>query len=208
MKKHLTIYLIIIATILLYASDMQAKFTMEKIRGTAVCRLYKEQSEDITMERLEKDFSDALREAALHKAKKFILYDNEGTPFMIIQGKDEISQVARQTDSLKARITRMETSEFIPGEIIGTEQIMVSGPKYKSVTYMNGKVIETYEADWEGGCFAPTTSTYKNESNTLVTRTYYIEPKYRTQNIYGPGTTVAVDGLKNFVDKVYIKNLK
>lgn len=65
MKKHLTIYLIIIATILLYASDMQARFTMEKIRGTAVCRLYKEQSEDITMERLEKDFSDALREAAL-----------------------------------------------------------------------------------------------------------------------------------------------
>lgn len=50
MKKHLTICLIIIATILLYASDIQARFTMEKIRGTAVCRLYREQSEDITME--------------------------------------------------------------------------------------------------------------------------------------------------------------
>lgn len=183
---------------------IEAKVKLEKVSKVAVARFYTDNYDLVSMKTVEQDFLSALREAQTMKVKTFMVYDNEGRPYLIIKGREEMHQENKHLNRLMAAIEDMTTRKFEKGKVVSSRQVMTSGPKYRSETYLNGKLTDTYETDWDAGYFKPSTSTYKSSSGTYVTKTFYIAPKYRTEYTYEQGTTTIIEGIHNFARKVYI----
>ena len=206
MKK---ILIIIISLIAFSSQTVEAKFKIEKVSyKIAVVRFYIDNYDYVSMQMVEQDFVDALQEAHTMKVKTFILYSNSGMPFLIINGKEEMLQVDKYLDKLKKEIDDMTTYEFQQGKVKSSRLVFVSGAKYRSETYLNGKLSDIYESDWDAGYFKPSTSTYtcrtSNGMDVYVTKTFYVAPKYKTEYTYEKGTTTTIQGIYHFARKVYI----
>ena len=197
-----------LATVLLLLGvsiqTIDAKVKIEKVSKVAIARFYIDNYDQVSMETVEQDFLNALREAQTMKVKAFMIYDNTGSPYLIIMGKEEMLQEDKYLNELTKKIEDMTTRNFERGEVKSSRQVMASGPKYRSETYLNGKLTDTYETDWDAGYFKPSTSTYKSSSGTYVTKTFYVAPKYRTEYTYGEGTATTIEGIHHFARKVYI----
>ena len=204
MNRRVSFYL---ATFLMALSfslqTIDAKVRIEKVSKIAVARFYIDNYDSVSMQIVEQDFVDALKEAQTMKVKTFMLYENSGGPFLIIKGKEELFQVDKYLEELKKRIENMTTRDFKQGEVKSSRQVLASGAKYRSETYLNGRLTDTYETDWDAGYFKSSTSTYKSSSGTYVTKTFYVAPKYKTEYTYEKGTTTTIEGIYHFARKIY-----
>lgn len=204
MNRRVSFYL---ATFLMALSfslqTIDAKVRIEKVSKIAVARFYIDNYDSVSMQIVEQDFVDALKEAQTMKVNTFMLYENSGGPFLIIKGKKELFQVDKYLEELKKRIENMTTRDFKQGEVKSSRQVLASGAKYRSETYLNGRLTDTYETDWDAGYFKPSTSTYKSSSGTYVTKTFYVAPKYKTEYTYEKGTTTTIEGIYHFARKIY-----
>lgn len=204
MNRRFCFYL---ATLLLLGFSIQtleAKVKIEKVSKVAVARFYIDNYDSVTIQMVEQDFVDALQKAHTMKVNTFMLYSNSGSPFFIIKGKEEMLQVDKHLSELKKKIDDMTTRDFKQGEVKSSRQVLASGAKYRSETYLNGRLTDTYESDWDAGYFKPSTSTYKSSSGTYVTKTFYVAPKYKTEYTYEKGTTTTIEGIYHFARKIYI----
>ena len=183
---------------------IEGKVKLEKVSKVAIARFYIDNYDLVSMETVEQDFLNALREARTMKVKSFMIYDNEGRPYLIIKGKEEMLQENKYLNRLMTAIEDMTTRNFERGKVKSSRQVMTSGPKYRSETYLNGRLTDTYETDWDAGYFKPSTSTYRSSGDTYVTKTFYVAPKYRTEYTYEQGTTSIIEGIHFFARKVYI----
>lgn len=205
MHRRICFYLATILLLLSFSIQIiEAKVKIEKVSKVAVARFYIDNYDYVSMQMVEQDFVDALQKAQTMKVKAFMLYSNSGGPFFIIKGKEEMLQVDKHLDELKKKIDDMTTRDFKQGEVKSSRQVLASGPKYRSETYLNGKLTDTYETDWDAGYFKPSTSTYKSSSGTYVTKTFYVAPKYRTEYTYEKGTTTTIEGIYHFARNIYI----
>lgn len=119
--------------------------------------------------------------------------------------KKEIEAVNKWIELVKEQINNMSYTEHIKGDVIKSWKVRKSGPKYVTETYLNGKLQDRFESDWDMGYFQQTSSTYTSGSDTYVTTTYFKPEQYETKQEYGPGKTVIYSGVKAFVSRVYLK---
>lgn len=160
--------------------------------------------EQITIDYISKDISDAFAQAQEQKCNTMLFCDNKNNFFRIFKGKEQIVAKEEATNAIIKAIEEMDEWEDVPGKIIGKKTVKSSGAKYRSETYLNGKLKDTYESDWSAGWFAPETSTYQSGSDIFVTKTFYVPPKTETIYERAPGERqLKESGVKVFAKQVY-----
>jgi len=122
-------------------------------------------------------------------------------PWMFVIGKENLEDADTQVAKFKSKIEEMKSFDFVEGKEKRIERVNIPS-KYRSETYLNGELIDTYESDWDSGYFKTTTSTYKSGKDTYLTKTFYVPPK-TIEKEYATGESVEVAGIVNFVNKVY-----
>ncbi|NLX40921.1 MAG: hypothetical protein GXY75_03355 [Bacteroidales bacterium] len=198
------IIFVIALVIISFNANAQSKIVYTKDGSTLRVR-FQTQTDSITLHTIEKDFIEMFNIANKLNCKAIMLYENNGLPYMTIYGKREIKLVNKWLEILKAQINEMSKTEYIKGDAVKSWKVRKSGPKYVSETYLNGKLQNRFESDWDMGYFKPTTSTYTSGSQTYVTKTFFQPEQYETKYQYGPGKTVINSGVKAIVNRVYLK---
>ena len=194
---------VLISILCLVTNTSEAKIKTEKAAGALIVRMYIDDYANVTMELLEQDFAEALSVAQKRKCKTLMIYDNSGNPYYIVTGKEKFQQTDKQLEKLREIVDGMTTTEYIKGKVKSSKQVKVCGPKYRSETYLNGRLVDTYETDWSQGPFKATTSTYRTSGDTYLTKTFYVPAKYKTEEEYEPGTSIVKEGILRFAEEVY-----
>jgi hypothetical protein len=166
-------------------------------------RFYADSLEIVTEEYFAEDFWNAIAIAKAQKCNTISFYGNDGFTFCFINGKDEINMADVYLDDILKNIAGMEEQKYIQGEEIGSERVTVSGAKYRQETYLNGKLHDVYESDWDSGPFAKRESTYRSGGDTYVTKTFYVPPKHTNKAKYAAGSYVTIPGIVVFAEKTY-----
>ena len=196
---------IVVALALIVAFEFcsMARIETQKSGKYLAVKFYAPNLESVTEELFIKDYWDAIEFAKAKKCHTISFYGNDGFTFCFIKGYEEIEKADRYLAELLEKIPSMATTEFIQGEKIGTERVSVAGAKYRQETYLNGKLHDVYESDWDSGPFAPRTSTYISGGDTYVTKTFYVAPKHADKAKYGEGSYVTTPGITVFAKKTY-----
>ncbi|MBQ6286967.1 MAG: hypothetical protein IJK73_04850 [Bacteroidales bacterium] len=202
MKKFVCIAFLIVLPYLVAEAEIRTKKTGKILSvefyipkdSTALF----ENEEPVTWPYIENDIRKVVEEVARQKCKTLIFYDKEGKIFKAFKGKDQLT-----IKFINYSIESLECTKYIQGEVIGKKTVQKNSAKYRMDTYLNGKLYDTYESDWTSGWFAPTTSTYKSEGHTFVTKTYYLAPSSETIEVRAPGKYVKTEGYTIFAESVY-----
>lgn len=202
MKKFIIVIILGLVSISAFANIIT-----KKEGNTLVVEFYKSQTDSITLDDVQNDFYNAINIAKKKRVTNIFFRDTNKNFFHMIIGKDEINNIDKCWNDLNDIISNYETNKFIQGEIISKKIVrkQISGPKYRSVTTINGRNYSTYESDWDGGYFSPENSTYTAGGDVIKTKTMYVPPKYaNVEEIErAPGYTIITPGIVNFVNKIY-----
>ena len=159
---------------------------------------------NVSEETVKQDFYDALAQALAKKCSSVAFRDKNGI-FYYVNGKESLRNADGEFLKFMDEINKMQTESYVPGEVIGTRKVWVSGPKYHLDTYCNGIIESTHESDWEHGPFAKQESTTRIGNDTYKTVIYYTPDRYKTVEIREPSEKIITPGIDVFISKAYIK---
>ena len=199
-----TIKASLIFSLLVISTSLSASIRTEKTSKNLIVDFYATRNTEIDFEYIEKDIRQAFSKAIQQKCNSILFRNNKGSFFKIIKGKDEVTKVEYYINEIKNEIDAMSIIDYKEGKLLRTEKTRISGPKYRSETYINGRLDSTYETDWTLGYFTTETSTYKSGNYTYVTKTFYVPEKYDIKEIRETGTkTIIQSGISSFVTETY-----
>ncbi len=183
----------------------QARVSYSANKKTLTAFFSAADDEIVTMDSFKRDWYDAVQYAIDNKYKCLIFQGANGEYFQVIKGNEQLYNADWYWSVLEGKIAKMGSTTYIQGEEIGRENVKVSGPKYVSETFINGKRDSIYESDWHNGPFPTETSTYKSGGDTYVTKTYYRPAKYEEKIKYAPGKRIVVTGIEEFAKQTYFR---
>lgn len=147
-----------------------------------VAEFYLLTSDSLTVDYVLNDYKDLLERAVNNKkCKSIYIFTADNSLYKII--KKDTLDVSKELNRFETNFDNITytASVSIPN---GTRREFVSGPKYVSKTYHNGRLDSVYESDWSGGSFSTETSTYRSGYDTYETKTYYQPAQYKTVTDY------------------------
>ena len=183
--------------------NVDARIETQRSGKYLAVRFYAPNAESVTEEMFTKDFWDAIEVAKKTKCHTISFYGSDGFTFCFIKGVDEIEKADIYVSEILEKSPEMETKDYVQGEQIGTTRETVAGAKYRQETYLNGRLHDVYESDWDSGPFAARTSTYTSGRDVYVTKTFYVAPKHANKPKYGEGSYIVTPGIVVFAKKVY-----
>ncbi len=183
MKKFIAIlsvlFLVGITESSAYVRTKIGKYPRDRV---VIAEFYANPSDSISIDYVLADYRDMFRQAMKAKSCHTIYIFTAKDDFYKIIHKDTLD-VEKYMASLEQEFEKESWTTTVK-KVTGTRRERVSGPKYRSVTYHNGRVDSVYESDWSSGSFSSETSTYRTGSDTYRTVTSYVPEQYREVNTY------------------------
>ena len=195
----------VILTIFVFCFSVSAEIKTEKHGKTLIVKFYTDGYNQVTEERFQNDFTNAMQVAINQKCTAVAFKDNTGGWYKIIKGKKELQFIKTHLDKVMLEIEKMQITETKRTQKPSKRPISTGKAKYRVDTYINGILESTYETDWEGDYFEPSTSTYTSGQYKCVTKTYYVPKETIYIDVMVPiyETMVITKGITAFAEKVY-----
>ena len=160
--------------------------------------------DSITIEQFRNDYDTMVKMATDKKCKTLVVMD----------AQDQVFTIINMSVSPQDCFGRLETAIHSYDEIIilSPEEVKVEEiqhhekAKYKSDTYINGKLDNTYESDWDMGPFEKKQSTLTYvDGDVYTTVSYYVPPRDWTEKKERriPARTAKVTNMTKATERFY-----
>lgn len=179
------------------------KVIYHKEGPSLVIEFHRNSCDSITIDNIKEDFYTAINLGKKMHCKNVLFKDCENHFYELVVGKKEINNPDKHFNNVLDYINNLTEHEYIKGDVIREYTAMVSGPKYVSITKINGRTESVYESDWNSGYFPTERSSYSAAGMTATTETKYVPAKYEKRVEYGPGKTITTPGIEIFIEKTY-----
>lgn len=132
---------------------------------------------DVTIDKIKVEFSNILDLATKKKCKSVMIRKNDMMPWVIFTSIDRVYG-EKYFNYLMEYFAKLQTTGQAIEYYTVSEDVYEHIPaKYVSKTYINGKLHDVYESDWEHGYFKPETHTHKySNGDVYKVETYYQWP--------------------------------